>query len=697
MRYKKKNKSRLVITFLISIMLIGNAGLLQIVQAERFTLVVIVSDTSIEVGQSITVTWTQPTEAQLDSPDVAYYGISSRLYMRVVGATTWYLKFNGNKGSDPILIQIDVPGEYEFKVDIIATSFAIKNLGRFYDNTVVCRTALSDIVTVDLPDIDPIPVQVLASHTTLSMGESIEISWDLSNINDGDITYTGISSHLYMMNEAMGGVWTHLSTKTGATSFSHIEPLYYAGTYHFQVMVTANSMTFTISGGIYTQELDASDIIGYGMSNPVTIVTIPYANDLAYTMVNVPKAHQWLQTNSYFQTDRPGEGVTVAIIDTGITPHPTLMYKPDGTLRQIWHIDINGYWYSLPRSYYDGSYNPNVYYNFNVHHSCISTISEWTHNYDSSTKQLYNPYPMLAENSDLDMYGGPKTQVVGVGDYYGHGTKVLGAFLRIAPYANFIIVDVEDAILDNEDKPQYVNSNTLYSDGYYYNRHYMDQSILKGLEELTYFDPDIISCSFGSYEANANDIEIVQNFISELNSLTEELTTDGTTLIFAASGNDADQMPPHYPSDFDHVISVGSINTLDQLNPYVRSIFSNYGPQLEVTAPGCFVFMPKEVYTDDKSDVLATELQIQWTESAGTSFSTPIVAGEAALLYQFYKGTHNNQKPQAAILRDIIHQGCDPGGEKVDPDDTDRITTRQNDEYGYGIIDCWEALQYLLD
>ncbi len=36
---------------------------------------------------------------------------------------------------------------------------------------------------------------------------------------------------------------------------------------------------------------------------------------------------------------------------------------------------------------------------------------------------------------------------------------------------------------------------------------------------------------------------------------------------------------------------------------------------------------------------------------------------------------------------------CPPGGQDTDNFDTDGTPTRQNNYYGYGIVDAWEALK----
>ncbi|PIC99947.1 S8 family serine peptidase [Sporosarcina sp. P29] len=85
-------------------------------------------------------------------------------------------------------------------------------------------------------------------------------------------------------------------------------------------------------------------------------------------------------------------------------------------------------------------------------------------------------------------------------------------------------------------------------------------------------------------------------------------------IVVAAAGNKAEEdNRPFYPASYEHVISVGSI---DQRNQHVKS--SNYNESLTLVAPGTSIF--------------TTTNGGKYGGSEGTSFSSPIVAGAAAIL-----------------------------------------------------------------
>jgi subtilisin family serine protease len=91
--------------------------------------------------------------------------------------------------------------------------------------------------------------------------------------------------------------------------------------------------------------------------------------------------------------------------------------------------------------------------------------------------------------------------------------------------------------------------------------------------------------------------------------------------LVAASGNDAEQIMV-YPAGYNSVIGVGSTSNADG-----KSTFTNFGTNaVFVAAPG--------------EGVISTYPGGNYAAGWGTSFSTPLVAGEAALVLQARPGYH---------------------------------------------------------
>ena len=111
----------------------------------------------------------------------------------------------------------------------------------------------------------------------------------------------------------------------------------------------------------------------------------------------------------------------------------------------------------------------------------------------------------------------------------------------------------------------------------------------------------IINCSWGGSFRS----EITQDLINFV-------TIDLGSLVVAAAGNNG-QEAPFYPAAYDNVLSVSATT---QLNG--KASFSNYGSFVDVAAPGVGIY--------------TTTFGHSYTYIQGTSFSSPIVAGAAALV-----------------------------------------------------------------
>ncbi|MFH1862034.1 MAG: S8 family serine peptidase [bacterium] len=126
---------------------------------------------------------------------------------------------------------------------------------------------------------------------------------------------------------------------------------------------------------------------------------------------------------------------------------------------------------------------------------------------------------------------------------------------------------------------------------------------LEGIVYAAYNGADIISLSWGGQGALEVERDVIQTAQAQ------------GCLVVAAAGNEG-SMTPHYPAAYEGVLAVGATNPDDS-----RASYSNYGTWLTVSAPGTMVLS----LTPDGYGV-----------TSGTSMSTPLVAGIAALVKSLY-------------------------------------------------------------
>ena len=147
-------------------------------------------------------------------------------------------------------------------------------------------------------------------------------------------------------------------------------------------------------------------------------------------------------------------------------------------------------------------------------------------------------------------------------------------------------------------------------------------SMIQGINKAVEDDVDVINLSLGIKALNVTTA--VKNQIQDS---IDEAYENGITVV-ASAGNDSSNAKV-YPAALDHVISVAASDSSGSLGWY-----SNYGDWIDIVAPG--------------SSVYSTYLNGSYSSLSGTSMSSPIVAGAAALIYSSNPELQNNKNSDTA-------------------------------------------------
>ena len=133
-------------------------------------------------------------------------------------------------------------------------------------------------------------------------------------------------------------------------------------------------------------------------------------------------------------------------------------------------------------------------------------------------------------------------------------------------------------------------------------------------------------------------------------------------VIVAAAGNDSGngyRGPVSFPAACDHVLGISAIQLGDTL-----ASFSNYGKEIDLAAPG------DNIYT-----TYATNMGAAYKDMSGTSFSSPIVAGVAALIL-----SKNPKLTNTDVVNILENNTNDLGSAGFDT------------SFGYGKVNAYKAL-----
>lgn len=170
-------------------------------------------------------------------------------------------------------------------------------------------------------------------------------------------------------------------------------------------------------------------------------------------------------------------------------------------------------------------------------------------------------------------------------------------------------------------------------------------SVIDGFKQAQNSQAKIIVISLSTNQKS----EILGEVIKDIYS--------GNILIFASGGNTGLE-EVRYPAGYEEVIGVGSVS-----REQVRSDFSTRGKHIQLVAPGENVLVPKL-----RHDALVP--------ASGTSFSTPQVAGVAALIWAVKPELTNEE-----VKKLLFKTAKDLGEEGYDI------------EYGYGLVNAYKAIK----
>ncbi|MDD5131991.1 MAG: S8 family serine peptidase [bacterium] len=167
----------------------------------------------------------------------------------------------------------------------------------------------------------------------------------------------------------------------------------------------------------------------------------------------------------------------------------------------------------------------------------------------------------------------------------------------------------------------------------------------------------VINISWGGY-GNSRLIQDALTYAYEHNCV-----------IVAAAGNNNTNAERFFPGNYSQAITVAACSASD-----LRASFSNYGSNVDVTAPGVDILSLKAKGTD----MLRKEANIvggEYYRASGTSMATPFVSGLAALIIASDRDLSNLE------VEEKIISSCDDLG-----------VAGKDDYYGYGRINASQAL-----